>query len=135
MRKIIILIIAGACVACTCQNTTIELDPVRRGVYTYRADLIFEGALTKVEIISQETAVDAVENHPDLRYVATFEILATKKGSCKSNLFRVAIHSPTLSFYIYPSEYSRGNTKRYRIYIKSKPQGTMIAQELVAAKK
>ncbi|MBU2102452.1 MAG: hypothetical protein ABH865_06105 [Candidatus Omnitrophota bacterium] len=135
MRKITILIILTACVACSSQNATIELDPVRRGIYTREADLIFEGALIHTEIISRETTVDAVENHPDLRYCVTFKILAYTKGSFKRDLFRAAVHSPALSFQVYPSEYASGNKKRYRVYIKSKPQGTLIAQELIAAKK
>lgn len=118
-----------------CQRApSFEYTNAQRQKYRQKADLVFEGSLKKITPIRKETTVSAMEAHPDLNFVATFAILNIEKGSFAANTFHIAIHSPTLAFQIYPSEYSKGNRKKYRIYIQSSPRGgILIGKELIAA--
>jgi hypothetical protein len=112
-----------------------EYTEAQRQKYRHDADFIFEGALKKVTLITKETTVNAIEEHPDLNFAVTFTISKVEKGSFAADTFRIAVHSPTLAFQIYPSEYSKGNRKKYRIYIRSSPRGGVLTgKELIAAK-
>lgn len=112
-----------------------EYTAIERLKYMNQADLVFQGSLKKIEMIKRESIVDVMENSPDLNYIATFVINKIEKGGYNKKTLRIAIHSPTLALQVYPSEYSKGNKKKYRIYIRSSARGSiLIGKELIARK-
>lgn len=85
-------------------------------------DLILDGNAVNTRIMSGRFTVNAVEPYTDLNFQVTFLVYRVLKGDFNESLFRVAVHSPGLSFGLGPMQYGE-TSKSFRLYLAKKERG------------
>ena len=108
--------------SCNFQERERQLPVEQRGKLMSEADLVFEGTLTNSPAGGR---ANAVENAPDISFVAVFEVQKLLKGNWQKPTFAIAVHSPTLTFGQFPGGSSK---KVYTNYLKANADrpGTFI---------
>ena len=89
-------------------------------------DLVLDGSPIHTEIISKRMGVNALEDNHDIKelnYVVVFFVYRVLQGSFPKEIFRVAVHSPVMSFGIVPKEYHGAGNKQYRLRFKKTSEG------------
>ena len=94
-RLLATVLILGLVSSCNFQGRERLLSAEQREKLTTEADLIFEGVLTDTPVGGK---ANAVENGPDISFVAVFKVNKLLKGNWQKPEFAIAVHSPTLTF-------------------------------------